>query len=90
MFPDSAFDGSIKILKSHNTANFFTGIVNFEGRNTCKVPRCENFEKEVSKGYWKVKTGVTQKDYLERRKLDELIRVEMKWPAKLHRNDSRL
>ena len=90
MFPDRAFDGGIKILKNHNTLSFLTGVVNFEERRTCKVSRCENFEKEVSQGYWKVKAGVTQKDYIERRKMDELIRVEMKWPAKLHRNDSRL
>lgn len=79
----------MKVLKSHNTLSFLANILDFEERKAGKVSRCENFEKEVTKGYWKAKAGVTQKDVMERRKMDERIRVEMKWPARLHRNDSR-
>eukprot|EP00112_Aurelia_sp_Birch-Aquarium-sp1_P017216 Seg397.30 transcript_id=Seg397.30/GoldUCD/mRNA.D3Y31 product="Acetyl-CoA acetyltransferase" protein_id=Seg397.30/GoldUCD/D3Y31 len=89
LFPDRVLDGSMKVLKSHNTLSFLANILDFEERKAGKVSRCENFEKEVTKGYWKAKAGVTQKDVMERRKMDERIRVEMKWPARLHRNDSR-
>lgn len=52
--------------------------------------KCTDFTGEVWKGQWRELPGLTRRDYEERYRMDEEIRVRMKWPAKLFRNDSRL
>ena len=54
-----------------------------------KFCTCKNFTEEVWKGFWKEKHGITRKDYLDRKKMDEKIRFQMDWPINLFRNDSR-
>ena len=51
---------------------------------------CENFTEEVWRGFWRERKGLSKRDYLDRQEMDEKIRMVMKWPAKLYRNDSRL
>ena len=63
--------------------------IDFADKKVKIATSCRAFSKEVTVGSWKERPGLTKRDYVNRKEMDEMIRVRMNWPAKLYRNDSR-
>ena len=78
-------------LLTHNMTLFIAKLAYpLRGHFQKKFGKCENFTEEIWRGYWKERKGLRKTDFLERQKMDTDIRLAMKWPARLYRNDSRL
>ena len=78
-------------LLPSTTAGFAMSLVDSLQKDIPKsFGTCENFTEEVWRGFWRERKGLSKRDYLDRQNMDEKIRLVMKWPVKLYRNDSRL
>ena len=76
-----------------DACNLLRGMSSSFARETeCKKRICINVLSDAVYGKWRLRTDITDKDVMYRKKMDAEIRARMKvpWPESLYRNDSRL
>ena len=76
-----------------DACNLLRGMSSSVAREAgCKKRICINVLSDAVYGKWRLRTDITDKDVMYRKKMDAEIRERMKvpWPASLYRNDSRL
>eukprot|EP00794_Sanderia_malayensis_P000231 gene231-846_t len=58
-------------------------------KDVCQPRTCANILRDGVRGYWKIRDGLTTENIAYRVDMDMKMRLSLKWPASLYRNDSR-